>query len=82
VENIARHRILTATEGVFDLDVVTKAGLTLLLLDSWSSRARYLGANLRLLGGRPERWRAALLRARRADVLHQGWRHYSRYRRP
>jgi hypothetical protein len=79
-EAVARHRLFTAAEGLLELDVVTKTGLVLLLFDSWSARAGYLGAKLHWRGSRPSTWSAAVLRARRADVLRQAWQQYRRYR--
>jgi hypothetical protein len=80
VETVARHRLFRATEGIFDLDVLTKAGMMLFLQDSWRGRLRYLRAKLRWRSGRPGTWGAAARRARRADVLRQAWRQYRRYR--
>ena len=81
VAMIARHRLFRAGESLFDLDVVTKAGLMLLVQDRWMGRARYLGATIGWRGARPGTWRHAAARARRADVFGQAWRQYQRYRR-
>jgi hypothetical protein len=78
---VAQHRLFNATEGMFDLDALTKAGMMLLLQDGWTGKARYLSAKLAWRGQRPETWRDAASRARRADVLRQAWRQYQRYRR-
>jgi hypothetical protein len=80
MEEIARDRIFKA-EGIYDLDFATKTGLMLLVLDTWSNRTRYLAAKVCRRGSRPGTWKAAMLRARRADALHQAWRQYRRYRR-
>jgi hypothetical protein len=77
---VARHRLFRATEGIFDLDVLTKTGLMLFLQDSWRGRLRYLTAKLRWRSRRPGTWGAAARRAKRADVLRQAWRQYRRYR--
>jgi hypothetical protein len=81
IEMVARHRLFRATEGIFDLDAITKAGLMLLLYDGFAGRVRFVAAMLRWRGSRPRTWRGAVARAQRADVLHQAWRHYKRYRR-
>jgi hypothetical protein len=80
IETVARHRLFRATEGIFDLDVLTKAGMMLLLQDTLQGRVRYLTAKLRWRSGRPATWGAAAGRAKRADVLRQAWRQYRRYR--
>jgi hypothetical protein len=80
IETIARHRLFRATEGIFDLDVLTKAGMMLLLQDSLRGRLRYLTAKLLWRGEHPATWGAAARRARHADVLRQAWRQYRRYR--
>jgi pyruvate-formate lyase-activating enzyme len=78
---VARQRLFTATESIFDLDVITKAGLMLLLQDRWSGRARYLATKVSWRSAQPSTWGAATARARRADILRQAWRQYQRYRR-
>ncbi|MEQ1868675.1 MAG: nucleotidyltransferase family protein [Vicinamibacterales bacterium] len=81
LEIVARRRIFRATEGLFDLDILTKTGLMLLVHDSWPGRARYLVEQLRWRGGRPGTWSDTVARAKRADLLRQAWRQYRRYRR-
>ena len=81
LETVAQRRIFRATEGLFDLDILTKTGLMLLVQDTWPGRARYLAEQLRWRGGRPGTWTDTVARARRADVLRQAWRQYRRYRR-
>ena len=80
MDTIARHRLFRATEGIFDLDVLTKAGMMLFLQDTLQGRVRYLGAKLRWRSARPATWGVAAGRARRVDVLRQAWRQYRRYR--
>jgi pyruvate-formate lyase-activating enzyme len=80
IETIARHRLFRATEGIFDLDVLTKAGMMLLLQDSLRGRLRYVTAKLLWRGEHLTTWGAAARRARHADVLRQAWRQYRRYR--
>jgi hypothetical protein len=80
IETVARHRLFRATEGIFDLDALTKMGMMLLLQDSFLGQARYLTDKLRWRGGRPQTWNGTAERARRADVFRQAWRQYRRYR--
>jgi len=80
-ELVARRRLFRATEGIFDLDVLTKAGFMLLLNDGWIGRFRYLRSVVGWRGRRPATWGAAVARARQASVLRQAWRQYRRYRR-
>ncbi len=80
VEALARHRLFSSTEGLFDLDFLTKAGTTLLLLDRSSSRLRYVATALWWRASRPATWAAAAGRARRAHALRQAWWRYRRYR--
>jgi hypothetical protein len=44
LEAIARARVLTASEGPFDLNPFSKTALFLLLADGWLDRARYVAA--------------------------------------
>lgn len=78
---VVRSRVFRATEGLFDLDVVTKTGLTLLIHHSATGRLRYLASQVSWRVVRPSTWRAAASRARRADVLRQSWQQFQRYRR-
>lgn len=78
---VARHRLFSSTEGIFDLDAVTKAGLMLMLQNTWSGRARYLSTKVGWRSRRPATWGETAVRARRADILRQAWRQYQRYRR-
>jgi hypothetical protein len=80
IETVARHRLFRATEGIFDLDVFTKAGMMLFLQHSLPGQLRYLTAKLRWRSGRPGTWGAAAGRAKRADLFRQAWRQYRRYR--
>ncbi len=80
-EAVAWRRVFQASEGLFDLDALTKTGLMLLLQDDWKGRARYLGSAVWWRTSRPTTWAAAVRRARRADVFGQAWRQYRRYRR-
>jgi hypothetical protein len=72
--------LFRATEGIFDLDVLTKAGMMLFLQHSLPGQLRYLSAKVRWRSGRPATWGAAAGRAKRADLLRQAWRQYRRYR--
>ncbi len=78
---VAGHRLFSAADTIFDLDVLTKAGMILLLQDRWRGKARYLGSKIAWRGVRPSTWSASAARARRADVMRQAWRQYCRYRR-
>ena len=78
---VARHRLFRAADGIFDLDVLTKAGLTLLLLDNWRTSARYIGSRVLWRGRRPATWGGVVTRAKRADTFRQAWHQYRRYRR-
>ena len=78
---VARHRLLRAAESIYALDVVTKAGLMLLLQHSLRGRLAYLSSKIGWRGARPDTWNAAAGRARRSDILRQAWRQYKRYRR-
>jgi MoaA/NifB/PqqE/SkfB family radical SAM enzyme len=80
-ELVARRRLFRSTEGIFDLDALTKTGMMLLLNDGWSGRLRYLQAVVGWRGRRPSTWGDAVARARRASVFRQAWRQYRRYRR-
>lgn len=77
---VAQNLVFRATEGIFDLDVLTKTGLMLLAQDTWIGRARCLAAQATWRLARPGTWRDAGARARRADVLRQSLRQYRRYR--
>jgi hypothetical protein len=78
---VARHRLLSASESIYSLDAVTKAGLVLLLQHSARGRLRFLSSKLRWRGGRPSTWGGTVERAKHADILRQAWRQYRRYRR-
>jgi hypothetical protein len=78
---VAQHRLFSATETIFDLDVLTKAGVMLLLQDRVLGKARYLGSKVAWRGARPTTWGGSTERARRADLFRQAWRQYQRYRR-
>jgi|GEM_PF-1835323 len=81
LEAVVRSRIFRATEGLFDLDVVTKTGLILLVHDRVWGRVHYLASQARARLLRPGTWRGAAERARRAGVVRQSWRQFQRYRR-
>lgn len=70
-ERLARERLFSAVDGLFDLTIVQKTRLVLPLFDSWSNRAAYLAAKLRWRGGRPGTWRAAVERAQHATARSQ-----------
>lgn len=78
---IARARLFRAADGPFDLDVLTKAGVSLLAQSSLRGRAAYLTSKMAWRGGRPATWGQAASRARRADIFRQAWRHYRQFRR-
>jgi pyruvate-formate lyase-activating enzyme len=78
---VARTRLFRATESIFDLDVLTKAGVMLLLQSSTRGRLEYLGTTFGWRASRPDTWGAALNRAQRAGLLRQAWRQFMRYRR-
>jgi hypothetical protein len=81
LEGIARARLFRATDGLLDLDAISKSALMLLLQDGWAGRARYLAAALAWRAARPGTWRGTVARARHAHVLRQAWANYRRYRR-
>jgi len=78
---VAQRRLFRATEGIFDLDAITKAGMMLLLQDRLTGKARYLTSKVAWRGARPGTWSGSADRARRADLFRQAWRQYQRYRR-
>lgn len=78
---LARARAFGATEGLFDLDAMSKTGFVLLLHDSWRGRLAFLGEAVGFRAGRPDTWQAAAGRARRSDMLRQVWRNYRTFRR-
>ena len=78
---IARRRLFTAAETLFELDGLTKTGLRLLMQDGWVGRANYLASILLFRAARPATWNGTVTRARRSHLWRQSWRHYLRYRR-
>jgi hypothetical protein len=80
-EELARRRLFRATERFVDLDVLSKAGMMLLLHHNLRGRARYLAAKLWWRGAHPATWGQAVGRARRADLLRQAWRNYRKFRK-
>ena len=85
LETIARARLFSAMEGVFDLNPFSKTGVFLLLHDSWRGWGRYLAS----LVGREE---AEARRSARHNVpaqalprlpqqFRQAWFHWQQYRR-
>jgi molybdenum cofactor biosynthesis enzyme MoaA len=81
LEIVASRRLFRAVEGQFDLDALTKTGMTLLVHDRWTGRARYLLEQTFWRGTRPATWGAAAQRATRAGLFRQSWSQYKRYRR-
>ena len=81
LEAVVRSRVFRATEGMFDLDVITKTGLILLVHDRVAGRVHHLASNARWRLLRPATWRHTAERARKADLVRQAWRQYQRYRR-
>jgi hypothetical protein len=81
LERVASERLFRATEAFVDLVVASKAGMMMLMHHNLSGRAQYLGAKLWWRGTRPRTWGDAIRRARHADLVHQAWRNYKRYRR-
>ena len=80
VTMVASYRAFTATDGLFDLDVLSRNGFTLLLHESWRHRLGYLRQVVGWLAVRPDMWSATAVRAQRVDILGQAWREYRRYR--
>ena len=80
VTMVASYRAFTATDGLFDLDVLSKTGFRLLLHERWRHRLGYLRQVVGWRAARPDTWSATAARADRADVLGQAWREYRRYR--
>ena len=85
LETIARARLFSAMEGVFDLNPFSKTGVFLLLHDSWRGWGRYLAS---LVG----REAAEARRSARHNVpaqafprlpqqFRQAWFHWQQYRR-
>lgn len=80
VEQLARARIFTATEGLFDLDAMSKAAFVMLLHDRWRDRLRYLRQVVGFRAARPDTWNETAGRAARSQMLAQFWVNYRRYR--
>ena len=79
VTMVASYRAFTATDGMRDLDVLSKIRFTLLLHERWRHRLGYL-RQVHGRAARPDRWITTVPRALRADVLGRAWREYRRYR--
>jgi hypothetical protein len=85
LETIARARLFSAMEGVFDLNPFSKTGVFLLLHDSWRGWGRYLA----FMVGREaaEARRSARHHApaqafpRLPQQFRQAWFHWQQYRR-
>jgi hypothetical protein len=77
---LARDRLFDATEGIYELDALSKTAFMLLLHPRWIERLGYLRRAVGFRAARPDTWGAAADRASRAGMLRQAWRHYRRYR--
>ncbi len=78
---LARSRVFGATEGLFDLDALSKAGFVLLLHETWAGRLAFLRKAVGFRAARPDTWSATAGRARRSHLLRQAWRNYRTFRR-
>ncbi|MGE0448800.1 MAG: nucleotidyltransferase family protein [Vicinamibacterales bacterium] len=80
IERLARARLFSATEGLFELDALSKTMFVALLHAGWRGRLGFLREVVVFRASRSATWGDATKRARRADMLRQFYRQYRQFR--